>query len=125
MTEPLADWVTLIANAGRVAFALESLTAMTMLDVVPTSAAVGTPADHPGSGAERGPHRLVGNAVGDHVSVGSDPVGWNTYVCPTTMAVGGVPEIVGGLLTIVVVAAVTWIKLGSALIVLPSLPRKW
>ena len=91
---------TTIANAGREAVRLPSLTLMLMFEYVPVCALLGVPDSLPVvvlNVAQAGLFVMLNVSV---LPSGSFAVGVNAYATPVLTDVGGVPEIVGGLFVV-------------------------
>ena len=118
VSEPVVAPFTAIENAGSAVLTLPSLTEMTMPEVVPTFAEVGTPDNWPVLMLN---DAQLGLLAIEKLSVslsGSLAVGRNEYVAPTFTDVAGVPVMVGARLG----AACTVIENGaSEAVALPSL----
>ncbi len=110
--------VTVIANAGRAALALPSLTLMTMPEKLPVVPVGGVPVNAPVCMLKVAQAGLPAIANVSGLSSGSAAVGTNVYGVPAATDVIGAPEIVGGELVVGIVT--TSVNGGSDTVALPS-----
>lgn len=81
-------------NAGSAAFTMPSLTLMPIFEYVPTAAAVGVPLNRPLVAlkfAQEGLLRIEKTSI---LALESVVVGVKEYLCPATILVGALPEMV-------------------------------